>query len=139
VRTLPRAIIVDIDGTLAHMVDRSPYDPSKYHTDIVDSVIRDIVHRYKTDGYSVVICSGRHDTYREVTAQWLSDNAILYDKLLMRKEKDNRNDSIVKEELFEEHIKPYYIVQFVMDDRNRVVDMWRKKGLKCLQVAPGDF
>jgi hypothetical protein len=27
----------------------------------------------------------------------------------------------------------------VVDDRNRVVDMWRSLGLSVFQVAPGDF
>jgi hypothetical protein len=30
-------------------------------------------------------------------------------------------------------------VLFVVEDRNRVVEMWRKEGLVCLQCAPGEF
>ncbi len=41
--------------------------------------------------------------------------------------------------MFQDHVEDHWSVQFVMDDRQRVVDMWRSKGLKCLQVAPGDF
>jgi hypothetical protein len=52
---------------------------------------------------------------------------------------DMRNDSIVKEEIYEEHIKPRFNVRFVLDDRDRVVKMWRENGLKVLQVAEGDF
>jgi len=131
------AIMVDIDGTLAHMNGRSPYDPSKYHEDTVDPAIRDIVNRY-TD-VDVIVCSGRDDTYYDVTAKWLDDNGIEYDRLLMRKAGDNREDSIVKWELYQTEIEPNSNVLFVLDDRNRVVNMWRKNGLKCLQVAEGDF
>ena len=30
-------------------------------------------------------------------------------------------------------------VFLVVDDRNKVVDMWRSLGLNTFQVAPGDF
>lgn len=37
-------------------------------------------------------------------------------------------------------IKDKYAVDFVLDDRNCVVDMWRKKlDLACFQVNYGDF
>lgn len=57
----------------------------------------------------------------------------------MRPEGDIRKDSIVKRELFEKYVRPYYNIEFVLDDRNQVVEMWRSLGLKCLQVAEGDF
>lgn len=57
----------------------------------------------------------------------------------MRPEGDIRKDSIVKREIFENYIRDYYNIQFVLDDRNQVVEMWRSLGLKCLQVQEGDF
>ncbi len=137
--TLPNALIVDIDGTLAHMVNRGPYDASLYHTDTVDETIRSLVGLYYIQGPKILVVSGRDDTYKDVTAKWLSDNFIGYDELYMRKGGDKRNDAIVKQEIFEEHIKGKYEIEFVLDDRNRVVKMWRELGLKCLQVADGDF
>jgi len=57
----------------------------------------------------------------------------------MRSQGDTRPDEIVKREIYEEHIKPLYNVDFVLDDRNKVVKMWRSLGLKVLQVAEGNF
>lgn len=57
----------------------------------------------------------------------------------MRKSGDMRKDSIVKREMFDEHIRGRYNVNFVLDDRNQVVELWRSMGLTCLQVADGDF
>jgi hypothetical protein len=57
----------------------------------------------------------------------------------MRPEGDTRNDGIVKNELFERHLAGRFIIDFVLDDRDRVVAMWRAKGLKVLQVAEGNF
>lgn len=135
----PKAIVVDVDGTAAHMTQRGPYDFTKYHTDAPDPVVRQIVNNYaENSSYSVIFCSGRDDTYMDVTQKWLIDNGFKFDALFMRKAGDKRNDAIVKRELFEEHIAGYD-VEFVLDDRDRVVEMWREMGLKCLQVAPGAF
>jgi hypothetical protein len=58
----------------------------------------------------------------------------------MRKAKDNRKDSIIKREIFSEHIHNQYFIEFVLDDRNQVVDTWRKDlKLTCFQVNYGDF
>lgn len=134
---LPSAILVDIDGTLAHMQGRSPYDPTLYHTDTLDGVIADLVYRYEDKW--VIIMSGRDAGYRKETMDWLHANRVSYDELHMRPEGDKRKDDVVKNELFEEHIAGRFNVDFILDDRNRVVDMWRAKGLKVLQVADGDF
>lgn len=137
---LPDAIIVDIDGTLAHIPEggRSPYDGTRVHEDLVDEVVSEMVDTYKHTHY-VLITSGRDSKYRGVTEEWLEAKDIHFDKLFMRVEGDQRNDAIVKNELYEQHIRGKYNVRFVLDDRNRVVDMWRAKGLKTLQVEPGDF
>lgn len=142
---LPTCIIVDIDGTLAHMNGRSPYDYSKVYTDIVDHNVLEVVKRYYersadlTPNTYVIIVSGRDDGCRVETERWLEDNQIPYDELHMRKHDDNRDDRIVKKEIYEEWIKPRFNVRFVLDDRDRVVKMWREEGLKVLQVAEGDF
>ena len=83
--------------------------------------------------------SGRPDNYREATEKWLADNHIVYEHLYMRAAGDNREDSIVKCELFHKYVQPAYNISVVLDDRNRVVAMWRKLGLTVLQVAEGGF
>ncbi|WP_427007175.1 AAA family ATPase [Pseudarthrobacter sp. H2] len=138
--SLPGAVICDIDGTLAHMVNRGPYDTSKYLDDEKDDLVHWAFARLSVEGGKRIICSGRSDEFRADTEQWLADNGITYDLLLMRPAGDVRKDSIVKRELYEQHIKGQYNVRLVLDDRNQVVDMWRDElGLKCFQVAPGDF
>lgn len=137
---LPNAILVDIDGTLAHMEGRSPYDPTLYHTDSYDYVIGQLVEAWNEfAGAKVIVMSGRDAAYADVTATWLGDKGFYWDEFYMRPEGDTRNDAIVKNELFEQHIAGKYNVDFVLDDRDRVVKMWRAKGLKVLQVAEGDF
>lgn len=137
-------IICDIDGTLAHIVDRSPYDYSRVSEDTVDPVVRKLVNQ-EARGYRIILVSGRPDTCREATEKWLEDNRISYHELLMRdpllvNDKGQQlDDRIIKEWIYDKEIKPYYNVQYVLDDRDRVVKMWRSIGLKVLQVAEGDF
>lgn len=133
------AIIVDIDGTLAnHEPHRGPYDTSLYHLDTVHSNVAEIVF-VLSETYPVIITSGRSDEFRDVTAKWLTDNSIPFDRLIMRKAGDLRNDALVKHDLFHEFIAPDFNVVMVFDDRNRVVEAWREMGLTVAQVAEGAF
>jgi predicted kinase len=137
-KNLRTAIICDIDGTLAHMKDRSPYDWSRVYQDEVDPIIKKLLDTIKYK-YLIILTSGRDEVCREETNKWLRENDVPYGMLLMRPEGDIRKDSIVKRELFERYIRDYYNIEFVLDDRNQVVEMWRSLGLKCLQVQEGDF
>lgn len=134
------AIIVDIDGTLAHIADgRSPYDASRAMNDSLDDAVSVLTAMCYNHGYRVIILTGRSAEHRDVTVEWLEANGVEYDEIYTRAEGDTREDSIIKEELFRTHVEPRFNVKFVLDDRNRVVDMWRRIGLKCLQVAEGNF
>lgn len=138
---LPACIICDIDGTLAHMNGRSPFDWKRVGDDSVDEWIKTILLDYNDLFFKekIILLSGRDSVCRPETEKWLADNNIPYDELYMRPEKDNRSDVIIKEELYNQHIKDKYNVFFVLDDRKQVVDMWRRIGLKCLQVEEGNF
>ena len=133
--SLPTCIVVDLDGTLAIVTDRSPYDAANCERDRINEPVRDLVEKYA----HVVLCSGRQDKDREPTMRWLAANNVRYDELWMRSSTDTRQDSAVKEDLYREHILGRWNVLFVVDDRQQVVDTWRRLGLTCLQVAPGDF
>lgn len=139
--TLHKAVIVDIDGTLAFMNDRGCFDYSKVDTDIPNLPIIELVNQLQED-YAILLVSGREgtaDCYSK-TLRWLIDNGIEFDDIFMRKEGDKRKDSIVKRELFEKHIEGSYNVLCVIDDRDRTVEMWRKElNLPCLQVNYGNF
>jgi hypothetical protein len=134
-----KAVSFDLDGTLAHMNGRSPYDPTLYHTDIVDEHVRDALWTYQNAGYEIIIFTARDDTYRKEVNDWLFANGIAPDRVLMRKGGDSRNDAIVKSEIVDEHISGVYDLRMHFDDRNRVVDALREKGVKVAQVNPGDF
>lgn len=138
---LMSAIICDLDGTLAHHEGRrNPYDASKSDEDALDTTIKRLIEvYYRMMHYQIIYVSGRQEKGREPTERFLAKHHCPPGPLWMRATGDTRSDAIVKRELYEAHIEGKYRVEFVLDDRNRVVEMWRGLGLKCLQVAAGDF
>ena len=133
---LPDAVLCDLDGTIALIGDRSPYDAAKCEQDLVNEPVRSIL---QTSGKAIVFVSGREDKFKPQTLAWLEKHNISFDALHMRKSGDMRKDSIVKKEIYEEFILDKYNVAFVLDDRDQVVRVWRDLGLTCLQVDYGDF
>ena len=146
--TLPRCVIVDIDGTVATMGNRSqgsrsPFDWHRVGEDTPKWPVINLVKAMRASGYAIVFFSGRDAVCRPYTIAWLNEHfgwQELDYALFMRPEKDNRKDSLIKYELFERHVQGCYYVEFVVDDRQQVVDMWRRTlGLTCVQVDYGDF
>lgn len=135
--SLDFAIICDIDGTIAIHTGRSPYDVEKCETDLVNQPISDVLHHFAND--HVFFVSGREEKYMQHTLTWMRENGLTLGRIYMRQTGDMRSDDIVKQEIYDTHIKGKYNVRFVLDDRDRVVKMWRRNGLTCLQVAEGDF
>lgn len=149
-----KAIIVDIDGTIALRQNRSPFEYEKVGEDKVDHRMAHLLRNLicECEEYEVFFVSGREQVgncYAD-TALWLSNN--IHEEhwfnqgvcesnwtLYMREEGDHRSDEIVKKEIYENKIKPWFDVVCVFDDRNRVVKMWRDLGLLCAQVYDGDF
>lgn len=137
-----KAIVVDIDGTLAKHVSRSPYDYTRVRTDAVHQHVADLVHMYDKEGYAIILLSGRPDidNVRADTERWLRDHSIVFDELYMRPaDRLQDNDADIKQDLFDEHIRYNYNVAFMLDDRNRVTRRIRKLNVPVLQVADGDF
>jgi hypothetical protein len=134
------AIIVDVDGTLAIRGSRGPYDFDLSEQDLPSAPVVNVVKAILHLGWKVVVITGREEKFRSITERWLKRHLDRYDRLYMRRDGDFRSDAIVKWEIFETQIRNSYDIQFVMDDRNRVVEMWRRElGLTCFQVQDGDF
>jgi predicted kinase len=139
---LPVAWLVDIDGTLALMATtpgaRSPFDWHRVGEDAPNPAVVDLVRALAASA-AIVVMSGRDESCRALTEQWLARHEVPYDALFMRPAGDSRKDAIVKRELFDRQVAERWAVRGVIDDRRQVVEMWRAMGLMCAQVAPGDF
>lgn len=135
---LPPAIICDLDGTLALFGDANPYDRD-FLADKVNDPVAIVTREMRNQGWKLILLSGREGKFEDQTKAWLDKHQIKYDALFMRTIGDTRNDAIIKQELFEWNIRDKYNILFALDDRNRVVDLWRRLGLTCFQVNYGDF
>ncbi len=138
----PPVVLVDIDGTVARMVARSPFDETRVHEDLPNLPVIAAVEAMAAAGYGVVYCSGRTDACRLATGTWLRKHLPkvgVHAELFMRPVGDVRKDSVVKAEIFDRHIRDRYNVVGVFDDRDQVVAMWRSLGLTVFQVAEGNF
>lgn len=144
----PAAVLVDIDGTLAdvthrrHFIERTPKDwdgffaaadrdPCHIHIATLTQLLR--------PAYQIVLVTGRMAKHNAITLPWLGRNWVHFDHLFTRADGDFRGDDVVKEEILDRDILPIVQPVFAIDDRDRVVKMWRRRGIPCLQCAEGDF
>ena len=140
-------VIFDIDGTLAdvseriHHLRKKPKNWNAFFQGMAqDKAIHSMVRLCNilfASGIHIVLCSGRSEEHRTQTVEWLAQQGVSYHGLLLRKDKDRRSDTEVKRELLATLDKSKIL--FVVEDRSRVVEMWRSEGLVCLQCAPGEF
>jgi len=161
---LPEAIICDLDGTLALIGDRSPYDASRSEHDYINTPVAEVIRRMKEAGKKIIFVSGREDKDREPTERFIHNHLDDYRlkfiphghefvpgeeihdlipfeyELYMRRTKDMRRDTVVKREIYDKHIKGRYKVLFVIDDRPSVVRMWRHDlGFTVFQLNDKEF
>lgn len=149
--TIPQCIICDIDGTVAINQNRGWYEYDKALNDTFDPRIKYVLERAIEDGILVIFLTAREDGGKseEVTRKWIEKHmgeqyihklSGLSEKyqVIMRKKNDLRTDEEVKMELYNELIKPYYNVMFVLEDRKPVVKMWRDLGLLTFQVSDSE-
>lgn len=136
----PEAMIVDIDGTLALHNGRSPFDETRVSEDLPNTPVIKAVRAQHAAGQRVIYLSGRSAGCRADTHAWLSAHVALpFEGLFMRAIGDSRKDVIVKQELFDQHIRHNYRITAAWDDRQQVVAGWRQIGLACFAVAEGNF
>jgi predicted kinase len=138
--SLPKAIGCDLDGTLALHVARGPFEFDKIETDAVNEPVAQLLRMYRDAGFAILLLSGGQGEYKENRERWLAKNSLPYDEFHTRKPDDReRSDDVVKLEMFDEFVRYRYNFQAMLDDRNRLVRLWRAMGIFCPQVAYGNF
>ena len=147
-----KIVIFDLDGTLALIDTRRAlstdagtgkmnwdtfFDPKNIDLDVPN---KDVIKMADllSNNHRIWILSGRSDVTYQATIDWLNKHDIWFDNLIMRPQNhlympDNDLKQMWLDDIGGDN------VAMVFDDRNQVVDMWRKNGLTCFQVADGDF
>jgi len=135
----PEAVICDIDGTLALRGERDPHDLEHVGDDKVNRPVAVVLRALYAMGYRIVFTSGRQESCRPATKQWIEDNTYVESfDLHMRGNHDGRPDSEVKREMLD-IVRLDYQVFLVLDDRDSVVKMWRDNHIPTWQVNWGEF
>ncbi len=145
-------IVVDLDGTLCN-VDHRLYHLNRefgqkpnwkaFFEGIPDDKpnvwCEELVNSMERQGYKIVYASGRPDSYRKQTEEWLNKYDLLLGPVFMRERNDYRPDTLAKEAILDFCIEPDHNILFVIDDRATVVQMWRSRGYTVLACAEGEF
>ena len=147
-------IIFDLDGTIALIDERRKlslrnnskidwdtfFNPKNIQLDQPNIPVIETLNSLKEKGFKIFILSGRLDTTKESTLKWLKENSVHFDQLKMRENTPKGkyvSDVELKQKWLNEIGKENVLCVF--DDRTKLVEMWRKNGLTCFQVADGDF
>ena len=127
-QNLPKAVIFDVDGTIAQMDGRGPFEWSRVGEDKPREFVIDMLRNYAMMGYVIIICSGRDDICVGETSAWLDEHVggIYWHALHMRKNGDFRKDNAVKEEIFWTYLAHKYNIVACVDDRPQMIRLWHE-------------
>jgi hypothetical protein len=145
----PLAVIWDRDGTLASVHNapktRDKKEWAEYNAALpFDAIVPEIVALLRSirPGVTNIMVSGRMEgnhpgdrSRRYKLQDWIAKYNLPIDKLYMREGGDQRQDSIVKEEILVNQILPYYNPVMAVDDRDSVVEVWRRYGIYTIHVT----
>lgn len=142
-------VIFDVDGTLMDISHRQvhlqngnndweAFNDAMY-LDIPNVHIMHIAKDMSDAGHEIVICSARNERHRSITEVQITDCGVKFGHCFLRGDDDFRPDEVFKQDVLDALIAQDWKPDIVFDDRNKVVDMWRRNGIICVQVAEGDF
>jgi predicted secreted acid phosphatase len=157
--TTKKSIFVDIDGTIAdiqhrvHHIDNEKgsagkdweafYADIQYDQPIYQTI--NLVNSLHKQGWYVILITGRDAERRAATQNWLLKYGVMFDMLLMRPIGIHTTDVEIKRAWLKKMrdgelvIKGVQIPNIVIEDRKKVIDMWREEGLVALHCDEGDF
>lgn len=138
-----KAVIIDIDGTIAQHTERDVYDFNRVDEDLPKSKVIDWISNNIDDQTFIVFLTGRHEWCYKKTHGWILKYFMkLHPRsewvLLMKPNTDYRSSPISKRELYEKNVKPYYDVLFAIDDMEKNTNMWKRECGLTTYLVSGD-
>lgn len=144
------SIIVDLDGTLCDSTHREHLAREKrweeFHEAAKDDQPRQDVYcfiRWLANDFIIIGCTGRNERYRAATNAWMLKHEVHLDELFMRPDNDFSSDFELKPKIiaavFGSQEKALKEVLLILEDRDRMVEVWRNLGYVCWQVRAGGY
>ncbi len=139
---LPKAVIVDIDGTLCDLNGRNPFDPSESDQDLPNQqlttmllILQGLRDTHSSKKVTPIFITMRSYEVYPLLENYLDQLGLDTNRIYMREPQDRRHSPVIKKEIYEKHIKGKYNILGVFEDDAEVIHMWRKEcKLFCLQV-----
>lgn len=148
----PRAVIFDIDGTIADIGHRCRM--IKDWINVTDAQVAayaarmdddqpilpmvELARTLHTAGFAILLLTARDNSQYRRTKDWMKAHGVPFDQLYMREQRKPG-------EAWEENhiyklkqlaiIRKKYQIEFAVDDESRVTKMFRDNGVVCLQCA----
>lgn len=139
-----KCIIFDIDGTIANCEHRLHYIEGKnknwqlfYDKCLDDSVITQVscMIDFFKQNYKIILLTGRPESNLSLTVQWLNNNNIYFDELIMRKNGDYRKSPEYKKENICSLINEGFEIFAAFEDRTDCVEMLKQMNIFVFNVA----
>lgn len=137
-KSLPPAVIFDLDGTMCDISHRDPYNASKCFYDKPNEHVVELCKLFHSTGYKVFFFSGRDDCHQEPTRQWLDKYFGLSYQLHMRETSNKEDDRDLKERFFMNNVEKKYYCKAWVDDRLRVCRFVYQAKLPLFRVGNPD-
>lgn len=134
-----KAILVDIDGTLAILNDRDPYNPETCEQDELNKIVANVIILFEKAGFKIILATGREEQWRQQTVNWLHKNEIPYNLLLMRPDGNRISATQLKRQWYIDDLQYYYEIILVLEDLYKTIEMFRKYDIPAWQVNPDPF
>jgi predicted kinase len=137
---LPRCCVFDNDGTISLIHrDRNPYDASTADLDAPHIHVIECMRLYHNAGYKILFVSGREEKDRAPTERFYQKHfpEVKYE-LFMRPTGSKEKDVVIKERIYNEHIKGKYYIAGWYDDRISIVRWLYQTGFPVFRVNDPD-
>lgn len=137
-----KIVILDLDGSIAddeprqfHLFKGEHKDWKSYYAEICSDKPIDIVYRWVKElakECTIVVITGRPDTYQFETVAWLKKHDVPYDLIFMRPSNSRIPDYTIKKAFLD--FMPREKVWMAIDDRPNVIAMFREEGVRVIPV-----
>lgn len=137
-------ILIDLDGTLINIngiadliPDWDAFHDASFRCPANEAVVEFVRALQLLDNREVIIVTGKPDTYQSLATEWLRYHGLMPDAILMRPKDNAMSDADLKPWLVEKHCGEGWEqrVLFTLEDRDKMVNAWRARGLTCFQCA----
>ena len=144
----PTAVIVDMDGTLCDVATALHLLPDLDAFHVATRGCPPTTHvvewceRAHADGHAVIVVTARMYRHEQGTVDWLAEHFAHVPHIgpLMRGDRDRRSDDEVKLDILRVIRDDLgYDVVAAIDDRPRIIRLWRAQGIPTTVVHRADW